>query len=343
MSNIDKFDLLSNIISLINAEEYKSTIENMAKDCNVPLPYMRKTMITLLGNQIIQSCINSTDDYDNINDSSFLEDFLDDPEAISAQILDGIFDSTEWEINLKILDTNAEEILPLSHLEYGAIRSLGESELSIKRGSIYEKKETVNPISPLVRKNLETIQDAIARKLAVSFSYKKQNNETKQLVLFPQSIITNVSDNWIYLQSTEGKLYRLDRFMQSCRIINNAGPYPDTIEDPMQKYVWGAYFNKEMSRVHVKLRIAIETSNIIRKIENDISLRVENGTGKFYQDGDFYFYEDDVIGLDEFQRWVRGYGSSVLVLEPRSLQDTIVSRANETLNNYKLAENWNIV
>lgn len=299
---------------------------------------MRNTIITLLKNQAIQSCISTSTDYEEDTENSFIENFLEDPESISNKIVNGDYDNTEWEIDLRVLNLGSEELLPLSHLEYGALKALGENFLSIKRGSIYEKKENSTPISIAIQKNIETIQDAISDKQAVTFVYKKQNNETKQVTLFPYQLITNVSDNWIYLQSTEGKLYRLDRFQHPCKIVKGAGEYPDFTPNPNQKYVWGAYFKKDLTPTHVKLRIADETTNIIKKIQRDIYLRSE--TCKFYQEGDFYYYEDDIVGMDEFQRWVRSYGSSIIVLEPKSLQDSIISRAHETLDNYKLAESW---
>lgn len=338
MKNIDKYDLLSNIISLINSEEFSATTASLAAACNVPLPYMRNTLDTLLRNQIIQSCISTPNDYADSSDHSFIEEFMDNPDRISEKIISGAYDDIEWLIDLKILRSGIEELLPLSHMEYGAVKDLGETLKSIKRASIYEKKETTSPVSASIRKNLETIQMAITNNQAISFTYKKSSNEIKQITVFPIRIITNLSDNWIYMQSSERKLYRLDRFIYPCQITSAMDSCPKYEEHPNEKYVWGAYFKEELTPTHVKVRISNETSNIISKIQRDTRLRKE--TCIFYQDGDYYYYEDDIVGMDEFQRWVRSYGSSMVVLEPESLRETIVARAKEALANYEKSNEW---
>ena len=122
---------------------------------------------------------------------------------------------------------------------------------------------------------------------------------------------------------------------------NKAGDFPGIKARPNQKYIWGAYSKPDDVPVHVKLRIAPETQNIISKIKRDTSLRSE--TRKFYQDSDNYYYEDDIIGLGEFQRWVRSYGSSVIVIEPESLRNEITERAIQTLDLYEASKCWGVL
>lgn len=345
MTNIPKYDLISSIISLINSEEYESTITNISASLSVPIQYIRKSILALLNNRILQSCINSEDDYEIIDDEpAFMEKFVDCPEKIADNLIDGIYDDIVWDINLKIPDNNEHEILSLTQLEYSALKAMGENILSLKRNSLFEKKEITQPLSPAIKRIRDMIQDAIINKKAITFNYKSINTHTGQLeqssvVCFPQEIITNVSDNWLYVQSTELKLYRLDRIAQPCRIVNNSEPFPGISVNPNRKYIWGACSNPDDVPVHVKLRIAPETSNIITKIKYDTALRAE--TGKLYQDGGFYYYEDDIIGLNEFQRWIRSYGSSIVVIEPESLRNNIVERAQQAINLYELSKSWN--
>ncbi|SFQ09620.1 Predicted DNA-binding transcriptional regulator YafY, contains an HTH and WYL domains [Lachnospiraceae bacterium XBB1006] len=348
MNNIYKFDLLSNIISLINSEEYDASITNLANDCNIPLPYMRKVMLSLIKNQTTQYCLYTSDELfisaDNDDDDfdleqSFIEKYTDDPKRYAELILNGTYDDMTWEFNLRVLDNICDVILPLTHLEYGAITALGESILSIKRGALLEKKETVNPISLEVQKNCDTILTAKSNGYAVSFSYQKSNGEIEQVTCHPVELTTNISDNWIYMSSAEGKSYRLDRFKQIHRIIKTTSP-PEYTENPKKKYAWGSYFNDELEPIHVKIRIAAETKNIIRKVKNDLKYR--SRTGKLIQDGEYYFFEDDIIGLPEFQRWLRGYGSSIIVLEPQELRDEIVQNAKIILDLYNKSKSWSI-
>ena len=78
--------------------------------------------------------------------------------------------------------------------------------------------------------------------------------------------------------------------------------------------------NEHNEQFHVKLKIFNETANLLKKIQSETANRKY---GKLYQEGDTYFYEDDVIGKDSFRSWLRSYGSSVLVLEPLSLAKEI--------------------
>lgn len=338
MNNTKTYDLISNVISSMNSYENDSSIKSMALSCNVPIEYMRKLMLSILNNQILQECINVINDFDSNHDSSFMERYLEHPDIYSNNLLKGDYDELLWEINLNILDFSESELLSLSQIEYVAITLLGEDILSIKRGSVFEKKDTINPISPAIRKNQEIIQTAINNKQELVFSYKKADGTLSTKRCFPKEIFANISDNWLYFCSTENKSYRLDRISHSCMVVKSDSPYPYVNEDPNQKYLWGIYKNEDDKPVHVKLKIYPETKNLISKISRDVRLRKE--TCKLYQEDDFYYYEDDIIGIHKFQRWLRGYGSSIEVIEPVSLRDTVIEQAKRTLSYYSVSKKW---
>ena len=56
--------------------------------------------------------------------------------------------------------------------------------------------------------------------------------------------------------------------------------------------------------------------------------------GKLYKDGNYYYYEDDILGMPDFRRWLRSYGSSITVLEPQTLIDEIIESTRKTLSYY---------
>ena len=72
--------------------------------------------------------------------------------------------------------------------------------------------------------------------------------------------------------------------------------------------------------------------NIIEKIKSDTALR--SGIGKLYKKGAYYYYEDDILGMPDFRRWLRSYGSSITVLEPQTLINEIVENTTKTLTYY---------
>lgn len=85
--------------------------------------------------------------------------------------------------------------------------------------------------------------------------------------------------------------------------------------------------------ISLKLRISAGTANIIEKIKSDTALRSE--TSKLYQEGNYYYYEDDILGIQDFRRWLRSYGSAITVLEPQSLINEITESVQKTLSYYK--------
>ena len=332
MSNIDKYDYIGKIISYLHASEYVATIKQMSFDLNMPLPYVRRSMLSILKNNILS--IDS--DYD---DDDVLDELLDEPDKFANLMLTGKYDNITWSTDLDLSDTNADVILPLSQIENSTLAAnTGELNI-IKHSALFERKSLTNPISPKVRQLQSTIQDAIEDGNAISFTYITGKGEELSVKDLPLRIITDVTDNWIYLKCAVNPYpIRLDRIKHFRGVMPNDGSYPMPEDNPKEKYYWGAAGDPNEEPTHVKLRIAAETRNIISKIKSDISFRSE--TGKFYQDGNFYYYEDDIIGMEKFRRWIRGYGSSIIVLEPESLKNEIVMWAKQTLDLYKASESW---
>ena len=295
----------------------------------------------MLNNKLLSYCLDA-DNYVSAEDpdSSLIEDFFLDKKTFSEKLLQGNYDELEWSIDLKVLDSEENELLSLTSLEYGALQSLSEDALSIKRGAIFEKKDNISPISRQVRKNQATIQTAILNKYAVSFNYKDAHGDLKPHTCFPTYIYTNVSDNWIYFNTTSGFPFRLDRITSACKILKNYGDFPESEPNPYKDNIWGAYYRKGDLPIHVKIQIRPETATIIQKITADTQHRKH--MCKLYEEGEFYYYEDDIIGLGEFQRWLRSYGSSIQVIEPKELRDDIINAAKTGLEFYAMSESWNI-
>lgn len=93
MNKKPAYEIINIIISLMNSEDFDSSITSIADKCSIPIEYSRKCIITLLNNNILSSCID-TNDYINNDDpeSSFIEDYNFDNENFSKQILSGMYD-----------------------------------------------------------------------------------------------------------------------------------------------------------------------------------------------------------------------------------------------------------
>lgn len=339
MDKQDTLYLISNLISFINSEDFDATIVSLSEACNVHIQLVRKAILKMLDNAILSSCLDAENFYNKHDpEASLIETFHDDPESFASDLLSGAHDSLIWAIDLKILAPDENQILPLTSIEYGAILSTGETDKSFKKGALFEKKDNTISVSKTVRSNQETIREAKDNKLAVTFSYKDSKGNIINPICFPIDIFTNVSDNWVYFKTTEGYLYRLDRITNLVRIVKDAGPFPEVIHTPYEKNIWGAAFDKGETPTHVKIRIRTGIRNLTQKITNDLQHR--NGVGKLYENDGYLFYEDDIIGVQEFQRWLRAYGSSIQVIEPLFLRENIKAAAKTTLEYYEKSKYW---
>ena len=92
-----------------------------------------------------------------------------------------------------------------------------------------------------------------------------------------------------------------------------------------------------MGHFHVYLTRILD-KDTIKKIKNDTLHR--KNTVSLYEKNGMYYYEDDIIGIGEFQRWIRGYGSSIQVIEPAALKAKMIAAAQKTLEYYEHVDEW---
>lgn len=339
MNNNCTIDILTDVIALINSEDYDATIPNLAKSCNVPIEFIRKCILKLIQNSILSSCIEGEDTTSTDPEYSFMNEYSDNSELISTNILNGNYDNILWTIDLKVLDHNEDQLLGLSPLEYSAIEELGESKTSFKHIDIFEIKNNIRKIEENERRNQDQIQSAIDCKTAISFNYKTNSGKIESHTGLPVNIMTNVVDNWIYFElANETNIYRLDKIIRSVKSVKNKEPFQVPKGNPYKKYMWGVSFNEIDKPIHVKLVVSDSNPNLIQKIKNDI--RHREGLCSFYQEDDLYYYEDDIIGMNEFRRWLRSYGSSIQVIEPSYIRKDITDKAYKTLSYYQESEKW---
>lgn len=335
-SKAEIIQMLGRIISFLKAEEYDATIVNLARDCHLPVPYIRKTLVALLNNQILAACIYPDEDLEDL-DWDDLE-----PETRTENILNGRYDEQVFHIELPAVDSDNMELLALTPMEYSELKKRLGSDLSFKRKPLYETKTIIPPVPEEVRNRQVAIIDAIAAHFGITFSYKFPNNTIQSIHCHPVELATNVTDNRIYLYSASGQAYRLDRMVSSCRRYKESSDSQITTgereADPNRKYIWGSSPGRDMEPQHVKLLIRNATPNILFKIKNDT--RYRHDTCNLYKDGDTYYYEDDILGMSDFKKWLRGYGSAIIVLEPESIRKEILESARIALNLYEQVDQW---
>lgn len=338
MDNKIILNVISDLISHIYSEEFDATIPALSESCFIPVEYTRKALLQILRNNTLSTCIDATDPNDPDPDHSVYNEFVNAEEMVAKNLLAGKYDCYLWSMDLKILRPDEDQILSLNALEYSALLNSRKIDIAFQHGAIYERKDNITEIPKSIRENQERIQTAIDNRFSISFCYRDRAGNTKIHTGFPQNATTNVTDNWIYFELANEKTYRLDRVTSMVKIIKNPEEFPEIHTNPKKKYMWGSYFDASAEPVHVKIVITDTTTNLIRKIKSDIHHR--EGLCRFYKSGSYYFYEDDIIGILEFQRWLRGYGSSIQVIEPLSLRETMIESVRKALTNYETAEIW---
>jgi len=339
MANEKTYDLISDLVSFLVSENFEATIPALSTSCNVPIEYVRKFLLSMVRNTVFSACIDAlAPDQDETN-QPFIEQYEHDKTATEQALLQGTYDFYLWTLDLKILRTDENQILGLTALEYNAVSSRKELDPSFRHNALYEKKDNYIKPDYSLHKNQKTIQTAIESHTAISFSYRDRDGKLEKHRGFPIHMATSIADNWIYFElAGQRDTYRLDRLTGPVKEDRHCGTYPTVAEDPNKRYMWGSSFQEGDIPIHIKLRISDNTANLLTKIQNDI--RHREGLCSFYEKDGIYYYEDDIIGTSEFQRWIRGYGSSIQVMEPAFLRENIVKAAKETLARYEASEGW---
>jgi hypothetical protein len=305
----DSFDMIGLIVSLILSEDFDATVESLSSACGVSESKMQKYL-------------------DVIFDNKILEPYgLADPKDINNGL--SASEAAREDIN-EFLEYCY--LLPITPVEAGAVNGVYPDLIKNQRKRLFEIKDTIDSIPESILKKQEVVQNAILSKSKIHFSYISSHSGLKNVVCSPVSVVDNLTTHILYIKDSDNKYYHMDRITskivsKGCSDIDKYTP------SPYQKYFWGTEHLEHGEPVHVKIRISPNTSNIIEKIKSDTALRHE--TCKWYQDGDYYYYEDDILGMSEFRRWLRSYGSSITVIEPQSLIDEITDGVKKALAYYK--------
>lgn len=328
MAQNNNFDLIGFIFSLILSEDYHATVKSLAAECNLPIPQMRQYLSTLFSNKILLSHFSPTADVE-IEDS--------DPLKTAHHLLDDIMRGNADDQELHLLNmedyTQGFHLLPITSIESGYIKNIYPDLLKNQHAGMFETKDTADFIPKQILKLQDKVQNAITQELKIEFNYKFPSSGLSKIVCSPVAVIQDLTTHILYVKDTENNYYRIDRIKSDIKMLQEHFDIESYTPSSYQKYFWGTEYKKHDEPVHVKLKIKAETSNIIEKIKRDTILR--NETCKLYQEGDYYYYEDDILGLQDFRRWIRGYGSSIIVLEPQILIDEIVDGASRALFYYE--------
>ena len=203
-------------------------------------------------------------------------------------------------------------------------------------------KDTPQSIPDEIRRRARSIEEAVRIGCYVHFLYRSPLLPGAERVeVAPLMLFHNTTDDLYYCITYIDDViyaYRLDRILFDVHLDRAKRVRMTNKEQAVSRarlehlhYCWGAAFDKDAVPVHVKLEICPNTANILTKIRNDTA---DRRFGSLREEDGRFLYEDDVIGLNSFRSWVLAYGSSVKVLEPRTLAEEVVESSRLRLLNY---------
>lgn len=329
----NNLDIIGLIMSLILSDSFTASVESLSTACNLPVPQMRNYLSIIFDNKTLFSHLSPTPEAIDSDD-----DFLEIADAFLDKIVSGNADTeTIYLIDMENF-IDDYHLLPITSVEIGYVSNTYPNLIQHQRSNLFETKDTIDSIPKSILEKQDKVQDAISQKRKIEFSYKSPQFNITKIICSPVSIIQNMNTHILYVKDSENNHYRIDRIKSNIKILSETSDIDQYTYSPYQKYFWGTEYQVHDEPVHVKLRISAGTTNIIEKIRNDTSLRHE--TCKLYQNGDYYYYEDDILGMPDFRRWLRSYGSSITVIAPQSLIEELTKSVRKTLSYYEILSKY---
>ena len=97
----------------------------------------------------------------------------------------------------------------------------------------------------------------------------------------------------------------------------------------IEKHVWGAGYDKAAVNVKAKFHKCI-----YEEVLNDCKFTDLKNTISDIE-GDYFYFEDVVYGIDSFKKWLRSYLPYAVLIEPKQDAEEMLNRVKLTLKNYQ--------
>ena len=309
---------VNTILTLFQAERAAYSVKEIAELLDVPVAVIRKDLMMLHTNKECETIFFPKDEEEDMDDDEFLK-------RLQSGRLDEV---------LLVAETGFrdEVYVSLSRLELECLNEFLDGN-HYSKGQMH-KNYTIKPLFNQARANMQVkvaeMKQIIDDDETITVEYHARDGRVSNLDIRPLVIVDNALEDMYYVVTIRaGRLFplRLDR-IHKYEISSNRIDIED--RSPLEKLnnIWGMEIGES---VHVKLMILNE-ARVQSKIRRELSHRT-NAT--WTSVGDVLYYEDDIIGINNFRSWLNGYGSSVLVLEPEQLRREIIESAKKRLEYYQ--------
>ena len=168
---------------------------------------------------------------------------------------------------------------------------------------------------------LQIIDNAIREQTPLYMTYKNSKGHIQKFSFQPLKISYDETENLYGVLSVfhgNIQVHRLDRIQGLWPGKGNVETGDVSVIDNLAPQVWGNCFSEEPQHVKVKF---YNEANVWNKVKQDLACRTK---GQLYEKDGFLYYEDTVYGISKFRPWIYSFGSSAIVLEPKSLREHII-------------------
>ena len=307
---------LNTILTLFQANRACYSVRDIAEILDIPPAVVRKDIIMLHTNRECGITFFAEEDEEDIDD---LADILSDGKHDELPLM--------AETSVK-----NDVFLSLSQFELSCLDEFLDGQNYAKGETV--KNYVIKPLYNQARANMQIkvaeLNQLIEQETCIKVQYRTRNKTMITSLIKPLGLVHNAMDDFYYVITIkEGKLLplRLDR-IRSYEVSDETIVIDDLSPLELIPQIWGMEVGEP---VHVKIKILNE-ARVQEKVKRDLASRTK---GIWTQKGDILYFEDDVIGINNFRTWVNGYGSSVLVIEPAFLREKIVESAKKRVSYYE--------
>lgn len=297
MSNNEHNDLLNIIAIIANRNEDGCTIESLHEITKLPKDIIRSNLNQISNNPEIYFKYQPYEEEGVWRIDSHLDEFED------AYIM--------------CLDTFEKSIFDM------IISSSKNNKLDVIIGKLYGTNE--------YEKDIPLIGIAIYERKIINAKYKNNKNEVYEMKIEPLALVYYEFENKFYLLGQyDNKLmtYNLERLIE-INITNEK--FKDKLNIDFDKYLANIWGMESGDRVKVKVKF-LKEANVEEKVKRDLQRRIYKTIDDY---DDYFIYCDEIIGINSFKQWLRSFGSSAIVLEPKELRDEIIDAVKKALRYYK--------
>ena len=336
----DEFYRVSTLFTLLNMGEFGRTVTELVEILQIDKNVVYSDLASLLKNTKSDYVLQldeelATDEQEELLDQLMMS--RDSGEELNKETLVSRLKTGAYDELPFIIPSPAGESegggqgmagISLTRSEFAALsdflKNLNRTVIGDRQDSHILFKGTTLLHTERERGLIEELEGMIQKKQTAEITYHSQHGDEMDYTIRPAKLIHSMPDDVYYLIAfVEGdaplKNYmslRVERIVDLEESLIRL-PDPDLGMLPPFEKMWGMEDGEEF---HVKLRVYDE-ANVVAKVRYDLGERAAKLVKA--EDG-CYYYEDDLIGENRFRSWLRGYGSSVIVLEPESIREKMI-------------------